>query len=84
VSTSGNPITMYSTEVVWFVEIQYKENNQIFTEKFTTTCAKYNTAGNRAWKWSEKNNKTVLDIYITRSKQEINFPQDSYVKMNIS
>lgn len=75
---------MYSTEVVWFVEIQYKEGNQVFTEKFTTACAKYDTAGSRAWKWCEKNNKSLVDIHITRSKHEINFPQDSYVKLVIS
>ncbi len=65
---------------IWLIEIEYSapEANTTATACFRATCSKYNTAINRAWKWCDRNNKTVVHIHATRSIDELNYQLDEY------
>jgi hypothetical protein len=68
-------------EPIWFIEIQCIESDAVSTTCFKTKCNKYNTAMQRAWKWCDKNNKIVNDIFVTRLVAELNHQLDEYTQL---
>lgn len=65
---------------IWLIEIECRVpgGQETTIACFRTTCAKYNTAMNRAWKWCERSNKIVVDIHATRLPDELRYDLDAY------